>query len=259
MLFFKINKCSKTEIIYSLFLLFYGSLLVNSVSLVLELSKSNYYNSIKENSELISQNPIISKTYDQTSHSIFDHNEFSCTTASLLNLTFIGDLFRTVNRYVPADTIKQLKTEEYIKILETNKLAGTRFARWYYGYYLFFNEYSLSQKIFGGGFNYMEKFGKRFGVAKFDYPHNPFIDSFLYSGIIGGVAYLYFMFLVFYNYLKYLKYHRFFFVCFIVVFYFSFVSANTHFSVPIYSFLSLIPFLTKYIREKEKNLSLSDE
>lgn len=245
----------KSGIVYSHFILFFGILLVCSASFVPELSKRCDNTYIMENSKFEFQNTISRNIYKERSLSIFCIDKSSCTTASLLNFAFIENLLLNVNKFVPTDTIEHISSQDY----ENHKLAGNRLARWYYGYYLFISEYSLSQKIFGGGFNYMEKFGLKFKDSKFDYPHNPFIDSFLFSGIIGGLTYLYFIFLVFYNYVKYLKYHPYFFLCFIVVFFFSVVSANTHFSIPIFTFLSLVPFFTKYLIEKERKSSLKDE
>jgi hypothetical protein len=145
---------------------------------------------------------------------------------------------------------KQSSASDSLFVDADNKFSAPRIERWKYGYYLFINKYSLRQKLFGGGFAYMKSFGEKFGESEYDYPHNPIIDSFLYSGIIGGGVYIYFIFLVFYNYIRYLKYHRYFFVCFLVVFFFSIVSANDHFSIPVFTFLSLVPFLTKYYADK---------
>ncbi len=118
-----------------------------------------------------------------------------------------------------------------------------------YSYHLFFKEYSLTKKVLGDGFGYMKRFGSKFGSVELDYPHNPFISTFLYSGIIGGVIYIFFIVLAFYYYLKYLKYHYYFFTCFLIVFVFSFISANTHFSIPVFTFLSVIPFLINNLNE----------
>ena len=142
------------------------------------------------------------------------------------------------------------KTERQISY-EGSDITTSRIVRWRYAYEIYVNEYSLAQKIFGGGFTYMNKFGTRFGESELDYPHNPFIDAFLYSGLIGGLIYLWFMVLVFFYYIKYRKHHLFFLICFIIVFLFSFVSGNTHFSIPVFTFLSLIPFFTKYNVETE--------
>lgn len=156
------------------------------------------------------------------------------------------------------DSVRQINEEQYLTYLESDNFSGTRTSRWYYSW-LLFKEYPVHKKVFGGGFDYHEKFGTEFGEGKYDYPHNPFLSAFLFSGIIGGLAYIWFMFLVFYYYIKYYRYHLYFFVCFLVTFYFSFFSANTHFSVPIYAILSIIPFLTKYIVENEKNNGVNNK
>jgi hypothetical protein len=131
--------------------------------------------------------------------------------------------------------------------------SSSRIDRWKYAVDLYINNFTLRQKIIGGGFDYLLLFGKKFGETKYDYPHNPFLDTFLFSGIFGGLFYIFYFILVVYYYLKNYKRHKFFFFCFIIVFVFSFVSANTHFSVPVFAILCIIPFLTKYIVEKEKN------
>ena len=153
------------------------------------------------------------------------------------------------------DSINQTKSNNQLKndlYVFDNKLFMERTNRWKYSWIVFDDSLSINQKLFGGGFDYLEMFGAKFGEGKYDYPHNPFLSAFLYSGIIGGIAYIWFMFLVFYYYIKYYRYHIYFFICFLVAFYFSFFSANTHFSVPIYAILCIIPFLTKYIVENEK-------
>ncbi len=211
--FFKKNKYSKKGINYSLFLLFLGTLLVCSVNLVPELSKRLDYPLIKENSKLIYQNPI--------------------------------------NRFVPSDTIKQLKSEEYLRTLEKDKFKGGRTAHWYYGW-IIFKDYPSYNKIVGGGFDYLELYGKKFGAAKYDWPHNPLISAFLYSGILGGLAFIWFIIMVIINYLLYLKRHLFFFVSFVVTFFFVFFSDTSLFNTPLFTFLCLVPFFTKYLYLKEK-------
>jgi hypothetical protein len=149
------------------------------------------------------------------------------------------------------DTLQRDNVDNYLLELENNNLSGTRYSRWYYSWIIFKN-YPIQMKIFGGGFDYLELLGKEFGEVQYDYPHNPFLSAFLYSGIIGGLAYIWFMFLVFYYYIKYYRHHIYFFICFLVAFYFSFFSVNTHFTIPAFAFFSIIPFLTRYLVEKEK-------
>jgi hypothetical protein len=249
--FFKKTEYSKNGMNYSLSLIFLGTLLVCFVSLVPKLSKGLDYSLIVESSELKYQNPIICNTYNERSTSTFGDNEFSYSTASLMDMAFFEDIFSTINRLVQADTVKQLETDEYIKSLEKDKFKGGRTARWYYGW-IIFKDYAWYKKLFGGGFDYLEMFGKKFGEAKYDWPHNPMISAFLYSGILGGLAFIWFMIMVIVNYLLYLKRHLFFFVCFVVTFFFVFFSDTSLFNTPLFTFLCLVPFFTKYLYLKEK-------
>ena len=171
--------------------------------------------------------------------------------SSVFNMTFNKNLYHNFKISIYPDTLKQSTTDEYIKYLGDDKFNGTRLSRWYYGW-IIFKEYPWYKKIFGGGFDYLELFGKKFKDSEYDYPHNPFISAFLFSGIVGGLVYIWFMFLVFYYYIKYYKHHVYFFICFLVVFFFSFFSANTHFSIPIFAILSIIPFHTRYLVEKSR-------
>ena len=97
----------------------------------------------------------------------------------------------------------------------------------------------------------MEMYGKKFGEAKYDWPHNPVISSFLYSGIIGGILFICFLIMVIANYIIYLKRHLFFFISFIITFFFVFFSDTSLFNTPLFTLLCLIPFLTKYLYFKE--------
>ena len=150
-----------------------------------------------------------------------------------------------------SDTIDKNISTDYISVLLKDKFMGSRTSHWYYGWIIYKN-YPVSKKIFGGGFDYMKMYGDEFKETELDYPHNPFISAFLYSGILGGLAYIWFILLVFKYYIKYVKHHLYFFVCFLIVFFFSFFSGNTHFSIPIFTILCFIPFFTKYIIEKEE-------
>jgi len=161
---------------------------------------------------------------------------------------FINDL--TGRENILTDTTSHLEKSDF-RDYKSNIYSG-RINRWQYSRVVFKDSMSIPQKIFGGGFNYLEMFGEEFGEKKYDYPHNTFISAFLYSGIVGGFFYIWFMFLVFYYYIKYYKYHVYFFICFLVVFYFSFFSGNTIFSIPIFAIISIIPFHTRYLIEKDK-------
>jgi O-antigen ligase len=97
-------------------------------------------------------------------------------------------------------------------------------------------------------------YGKKFYPEedRIDYPHNPIISSFLYSGIIGGLFYVYFLVLSFYYYWKYRKHHALFFILYLTTFAFIFISSDSHFNVPIFAMLSLVPFITKQVVEEKE-------
>jgi hypothetical protein len=158
-------------------------------------------------------------------------------------------------RYVDELKADDVKMQDKISKgpVATNLQPGfyrSRTDRWKYSIELFMSN-TLKQKIFGGGFDYLELFGKKFMEGKYDYPHNPFLDAFLYSGIIGGLIYIWYIIMVIYYYFKYYMKHQFFFYCFLIAFIFTFVSGATQFSVPVFSILCIIPFLNKYIIENE--------
>jgi len=207
----------------------------------------------RKHNQLFSKTSISQSSTLKSDSCIYSYSLFSVSEASFFTLIFPG-----LNKFLIPDTISRAGEDKYIKSLSEDKFKGGRTARWYFAWVIF-KHYSLHKKLFGGGFDYLEMFGKEFGEAEYDYPHNPFISAFLYSGIIGGLLYILFMIVVFYQYIKYLRYHIFFFICFLVVFFFSFVSANTHFSIPIFAFFSFVPFLTKYLVDKESLQNLKNQ
>jgi len=125
-----------------------------------------------------------------------------------------------------------------------NKLYGERTERWKYAFQIYFYEYSLIQKIFGNGFNYQKKFGIKFKKNDLvDYPHNIIISAFLYSGLIGGLFYLYFIIYVFRWFWLHKKKEFFIGMLTILAFTYSMVSSNSHFDSTILAIFTLIPFL----------------
>jgi len=165
----------------------------------------------------------------------------------------------TLNRSMYADemidVIIALEDRRISEELDNDKgvLLSNRIERWKFANELWRTEYSILNKIFGGGFDYLDKFGQKFypDEDRIDYPHNPIISSFLYSGIIGGIFYIYFLALSFWYFWKYRKNHMLFFILFLITFVFVFISSDTHFNVPIFAVLSLVPFITRYVVEEK--------
>lgn len=135
--------------------------------------------------------------------------------------------------------------------IRKNLFYGPRAERWKYSLTIFADSLDTGEKIAGGGFRYMEMFGSKFGDVRYDYPHNPFLSALLYSGVPGLAAYVYFMFMVFLLFVRNRELHMFYLVSFVVVFYFSFFSVNTHFTLPVFAVFSAIPFLTRSLKDTE--------
>lgn len=190
---------------------------------------------------------------------IFMNSQLSNTIIDFTDIELV--CHDTLNRQMYAD-----EKIDFIRTLEedkTKKQPGTanktlmheRTERWKYALELWKTEYRWHEKLFGGGFDYLRKFGKKFypNQERIDYPHNPIISAFLYSGLIGGLFYIYFLILSFCYYWKYRKHHVLFFILYVIMFVFVFISSDSHFNVPIFAVLSLVPFITRAIVNDKKN------
>ena len=193
---------------------------------------------------------------------IFMNSQEANTIIDFTDIELICD--DTLNRPMYADEkIEEIKMLEESKKgqhygYEKKKLLSERTVRWIYAFELWTSEYSWINKLFGKGFDYLDIFGQKFypDEDRIDYPHNPILSAFLYSGLLGGFFYIYFLVLSFYYYWKYRKNHMLFFILFLVTFVFVFISSNSHFNVPIFAMLSLVPFITRSIAiEKAKGRS----
>lgn len=180
---------------------------------------------------------------------ISDFQDFSVVDFANIKLLCLDDLADIPDFLSQVIAKKEHRTDSIITSLNNRRLIGSRLSRWYFTYLIFSEQYSWKQKIFGGGFNYLKQIGKKFHPEedRLDWPHNPFLSTFMYSGIFGGIVYLLFLFLVIYYYIKYYRYHRSFFFMFLLVFFFSFLSGNNPTDPPILGFFSLIPFFTRYL------------
>jgi hypothetical protein len=140
----------------------------------------------------------------------------------------------------------------------SNPFIDQRKARWQFAWQIFIKEYKWSNRIFGGGFNFLNWYGYYFDGDKTrsDYPHNPFLSVLLYSGIIGLIFYLIFMYKVFQFYFKYYKEYQILSIFFIITFYFSFFSSGNPFDPPIMGFFVILPFFIHSIHQKETGESM---
>ncbi|OFX64346.1 MAG: hypothetical protein A2X15_12505 [Bacteroidetes bacterium GWB2_32_14] len=129
------------------------------------------------------------------------------------------------------------------KLDQTRDLYTSRLIRWHFAY-KYFKEYSILEKMIGKRLEYLSVYHKIFKTkVDGDYPHNPIISAFLYSGVLGGLLYTYFLGLSFYSYWKLRKELAIFAILYMVAFVFAFFSGNSHFSIPVFALFSLIPFL----------------
>jgi hypothetical protein len=128
-----------------------------------------------------------------------------------------------------------------------NRFSGGRLQRVDFGIKIFSEQYSLTKKIIGGGFDYIWDFGHEFYKKNnnrfyFDYPHNPILSAFLYSGILGGLSLIYFFCMTFVNFFRGFKDLRYFICLYVIIFFFAFFSGDSIFGNPEFVFISLVPF-----------------
>lgn len=131
---------------------------------------------------------------------------------------------------------------------------GDRLSRWQFAIQVFSAEFNCRQKLFGGGFNYLNWYGYYFlkDKTQSDYPHNPFLSILLYSGIFGLLIYCFFLYKAFYYYLKYIKEYSLLFSFFLITFYFTFFSGGSPFDPPIFGFFSILPFFIHFVHSDSK-------
>lgn len=166
------------------------------------------------------------------------------------------DPFRAwISRFISEDTTYYPLKYSIISDTLSNRFIDDRVFRWRFAFKILSEEYNWKQKLFGGGFNFLNWYGYYFDNDKTrsDYPHNPFLSVLLYSGILGLIIYLIFMYKVFYYYIKYFKEYKILAVFFIITFFFSFFSAGSPFDPPIMGFFVILPFFIHSIHRKSKS------
>ena len=150
------------------------------------------------------------------------------------------------------DQLSDSVFNKYYSTGTTNYFTAPRTARWRYALELWQTRYDTKQKIFGQGFKYLEWYGEKFynNPKRYDFPHNPIISSFLYSGIIGGIVYVIFLIMSVWLYWKRRKELGIFFIMYLCCMFFSMFSGSSHFSFPLFAFLSFVPFV-EYKNDRE--------
>lgn len=138
-----------------------------------------------------------------------------------------------------------------------NKLTVSRTDRWAYAWQLWQTQYDWKQKIIGHGFDYLEWYGLKYhnNPQRYDFPHNPIISAFLYSGIIGGIIYIIFIFmslLLYWNKRESLGIYLILYLC---CMFFCMFSGSSHFSFPLFTFLSFLPFIANNKKTSDANTS----
>jgi len=183
---------------------------------------------------------------DMNGYVIFAHPEYEL----IKNSQQKGDIkkkIETINRHNFMFAPSLNKSNFNLK----KRFGSSRIKRWLFAWQIF-KGYSIPQKLFGNGFKYLRLYNEEFSPNKdkVDYPHNPVISAFLYSGIIGGLVYIWFLILTLVYYYKYREKLGILFILFLVTSFFVFFSGNSHFSVPAYSMLSVVPFIYRYYKQK---------
>jgi len=148
--------------------------------------------------------------------------------------------------------------KDYFINTESNSVDGQgslkygRTERWIYAVKMF-NNYSLSHKLFGNGFSYLNDYKQKFARkgAAYDYPHSPILSVLLYSGLIGLIIYIFFLLKVVQYYLTYHLELFGFGIFFLIIVLFSFISGNSHFSIPALIFITVIPLFYRSVAIKK--------
>jgi hypothetical protein len=164
------------------------------------------------------------------------------------------------SKFISEDTTYHKYKSNLLVDPKWNKYRDERVVRWLFAIQIYSKEFNWKQKLFGGGFNFLNWYGYYFlkDRTASDWPHNPFLSILLYSGIIGLIIYCFFIYKVFYYYLKYKKEYPILFIFFLITFFFTFFSGGSPFDPPIMGFFVILPFFIHSIHEKEKNSTKSE-
>jgi hypothetical protein len=203
------------------------------------------------------------KASDQTELTLFDSHIVNTTSVFVNPFKHLGVLR---SKYTDKDPVRNfisgLVSEDTTYYgFKSNLVVDTlsnelidRTLRWGFAAKIFLKEYSLPEKIFGGGFSFLNWYGFIFQKDKkiIDYPHNPFLHVLLYSGLFGLLIYVIFILKVFKFYFKFFHEFTILSICFFITFFFTFFSGGTSFDPPMMGFFVMLPFFIYSIYEKNK-------
>jgi len=175
------------------------------------------YNSLKHSSSYSSFEKFNNK-YSESDNYLFKSGFFDFSLIYFLRpvlVTADKDPIRNfIAKLISEDTTYYGYRANIVVDTLTNAYEDLRTTRWQFALQIFSKEFNWKQKIFGGGFNFLNWYGYIFKKDKTqdDYPHNPFLHILLYSGIVGLFFYLWLLYKVFYYYKKYINEYYLFFV-----------------------------------------------
>lgn len=229
----------------------------------LENSKMNSNSTLLNISNSIGNDSLCysSETYSENNISHVNNLSFSLPFLNLmLHLPVDRDPVRNfISKLISEDTTYYAYSANIKIDTISDNFISHRTVRWQFGWQIFKKEYNWSERIFGGGFNFLNWYGFYFlkDKTESDWPHNPFLSVLLYSGIIGLSIYLFFLYKVFYYYTKYIKEYPLLFIFFIITFFFTFFSGGSPLDPPVMGFFVMLPFLIHSVH-KNKMLSQSE-
>jgi hypothetical protein len=213
-------------------------------------------------SSLLALMVIGARSADTVQISNFEYKMHSCNQDKVLNKTQKRHAFNLMqSASILSEKLAQ-NDQQYIHLhvrdslqnyynfwpnISDTLLSSTRTERWKFAW-AYFKKLPLQQKLFGDRLAYLDLYPQVFysnkrDLKSYDYPHNPVISTFLYSGIFGGLLYVYFLMLVFYQYFTCRKELGVYLILYLLTFAFAFFSGNSHFSIPLFAIFSLLPFL----------------
>ncbi len=209
-------------------------------------------------------NKFLTRQSDTKSNLIFSA---SMVNTSIINLPgfpsdsiYDKDLFKNmVKKIISEDTVYMSYSSNISEEITDNVFIASRKDRWNIAKQIYLKEHNIFQKIFGGGFKYLNYYGDIFynDKNKSDWPHNPFLSILLYSGILGLLFYIFILIKIIIVFVNRISEYYLIFCFFTITFFFSFFSANSPFDPPVSAFFMLLPFLIMKISAGNKNKDTS--